>query len=160
MRSLDTNGLRLCEYQAKLFETSVDRFTCSTNIFLRRFYYSNLLTILDKNNSSLLSLDVNEGLDEIEKQFGKSDYGNNKISKDVLFWIGYMYRYISYTRNINTQFLFKTFSYKKLIEIYPVYHTQDSEWCVKSILELFNLDENYFDPNYRLKQAIENSNKM
>ena len=105
MRILDTNGLRLCEFQAKLFEASVDRFDCSTSIFFRRFYYSNLLAILDKNNSSLLSLDVSEGLDEIERQFGKSDYGNEKISKEILFWVGYMYRYISYTRNINTQFL-------------------------------------------------------
>ena len=159
MRSLDTNGLRLCEYQAKLFESSVDRFDCSTSVFLRRFYYSNLLAILDKNNSSLLSLDVNEGLDEIEKQFGKSDYGNDKISKDILFWVGYIYRYISYTRNINTQFLFKTFSYKKLFELYQVYHTQDLEWCVKSLLELYNLNENYFDQNYRLKQVMEKTKK-
>ena len=154
MRTLDTNGLRLCEFQAKLFEASVDRFDCSTSIFLRRFYYSNLLSILDKNNSSLLSLDVSEGLDEIEKQFGESDYGNEKISKEILFWVGYIYRYISYTRNINTQFLFKTFSYKKLFELYQVYHTQDPEWCVKSLLELYNLNENYFDSNYRLKQAM------
>ena len=160
MRTLDTNGLRLCEYQAKLFEASVDRFDCSTSIFLRRFYYSNLLATLDKNNSSLLSLDVSEGLDEIEKQFGKSNYGNEKINKEILFWVGYMYRYISYTRNINTQILFKTFNYKKMFELYHVYHTQDLEWCVKSLLELYNLDENYFDSNYRLKQVMKRHLKI
>ena len=154
MRTMDTNGLRLCEYQAKLFELSIERFECSTSVFLRRFYYSDLLTLLDKNNSSLLSLDVNEGLDKIEEQFGKSNYGSKKVSKESLFWVGYIYRYISYTRNINTQFLFKTFNYKKMFELYQVYHTQDPEWCVKSLLELFNLNENYFDCNYRLKQEI------
>ena len=158
MRTLDTNGLRLCEYQAKLFEASVDRFNCSTNIFLRRFYYSNLLSILDKNNSALLSLDVNEGLDEIEMQFGKSDYGKNKINKEILFWVGYIYRYISYTRNANTQFLFKTFEYKKLFELYQIYHTQDPEWCVKSLLELYDLNEDFFDLNYRLKQVMKKYN--
>ena len=43
MRELDTNGLRLCEYQGKLFEESASRFPCSTKVFLRRFYY-----LLDK----------------------------------------------------------------------------------------------------------------
>lgn len=154
MREFDTNGLRLCEFQAKLFEASVDRFDCSTYIFLRRFLHSNLLSKLDKNNSALLSLDINEGLDEIENQFGKSDYGKDKQSKEVLFWVGYMYRYISYTRGVSTQFLFKTFSYRKMFELYQVYHTQDPEWCIKSILEIYKLDEEYFNPNYRFKLAM------
>ena len=154
MRELDTNGLRLCEYQGKLLEESASRFACSTKVFLRRFYYSKLLEKLDQNNSSILSLDVNEGLDEIEHQFGRSDYGKEKKNKDSLFWVGYMYRYRSYTRNINTQFLFKTIKYEKLFELYPVYHTQDPEWCISNILELYNLTEGYFDPNYRFKLAM------
>ena len=48
MRELDTNGLRLCEYQGKLFEESASRFPCSTKVFLRRFYYSKLLETLKK----------------------------------------------------------------------------------------------------------------
>ena len=158
MKKLDINGLRLCEYQGKLFEASVDRFDCSTALFMRRFYYSKLLIRLDKNSSALLSLDVNEGLDEIEEQFGKSDYGKNKESKEALFWVGYLLRYISYTRNVTTQFIYQSFDYEKLFELYPVYHTQDLEWCVESILELYNLTEDYFDPNYRMK--ISYINKM
>ena len=156
MREFDLNGLRLAEYQAKLFEYSVDRFECSSSIFLRRFTHSNLLKQLDKNESSLISLDVNAGLQEIENQFGKSNYGKVKFSKDTLFWIGYLYRYISYTRNIETPLLMSFFSYKQLIELYYVYHTQDIEWCVRNLLELNNLTEDIFDKNFRLKKAIEN----
>ncbi len=43
----------------------------------RRFYYSDLLNTLDKNESSI-SLEVSEGLDSIELQFGSSNYGNVK----------------------------------------------------------------------------------
>ncbi len=154
MRDFDTNGIRLCEYQGKLFEASVDRFNCSTSVFLRRFFYSDLLEKIDKNNSAIISLDVNEGLDEIENQFGKTDYGKIKRTKDSLFWLGYFYRYISYTREVRTQFLMKTFKYDKLFELYEVYHTQDVEWCISNLLELYDLDENFLDNNYRFKYYL------
>lgn len=155
MRDFDTNGIRLCEYQGKLFEASVDRFNCSTSVFLRRFFYSDLLEKIDKNNSAIISLDVNEGLDEIENQFGKTDYGKIKRTKDSLFWLGYFYRYISYTRGVRTQFLMKTFKYDKLFELYEVYHTQDVEWCISNLLELYDLDENFLDNNYRFKYYLQ-----
>ena len=154
MREFDLNGLRLAEYQAKLFEASVDRFNCSTAIFLRRFLHSDLLETLDKNNSAILNLYVSDGLDSIEEQFGPSNYGKVKFSKDSLFWIGYLYRYISYTKDISTRVLFKTFSYTKLNELYYVYHTQDIEWVISNILELHNLTEDFFDKNYRLKKVM------
>ena len=120
MKKFDLNGLRLAEYQGKLFEDSINRFECSSSVFIRRFLHSDLLKKLDKNESSLLSLDVKEGLDNIENQFGVSKYGSVKASKEVMFWIGYMYRYISYTRETRTQFLFKIFNYKQMMKLYYV----------------------------------------
>lgn len=154
MREFDTNGLRLAEFQGKLFERSVTDLECSSGIFLRRFLHSELLKKLDKNESAFLSLNVNEGLSLIEEQFGKSSYGKVKYDSKAMFWMGYIYRYISYTRDISTSLLMKYFSYKKLYELYYVYHTQDLEWVVNSLLELNNLDERFFDRNYRLKQVI------
>ena len=86
----------------------------------------------------------------IEKQFGKTKYGKVKYSKDALFWMGYIYRYISFTRDCDTRFLMNVFKHKQLNDLYYVYHTQDNEWCIKSLLELNGLDENVFDRNWRL----------
>lgn len=97
MRDFDHNGLLLAEYQGKLFEKS-NELNCSTGVFMRRFLHSDLLKKLDTNKTSYLSLDVSEGLNSILEQFGDSDYGKEKYSKSALFWMGYMYRYISYTR--------------------------------------------------------------
>lgn len=154
MRDFDINGLRLAEYQGKLFELSSNRLECSSSIFIRRFLHSDLLKLLDKNESSLISLDVNEGLEDIENQFGKTNYGKIKFSKEVLFWMGYLYRYISYTRDIETPLLMKLINYKQLNELYYVYHTQDLEWCINNLLELNNLTETIFDKNLRLKDTI------
>ena len=69
MREFDLNGLRLAEYQAQLFEYSAEHLECSSAVFLRRFLHSDLLKILDLNESSRLSLDVKEGIEKIEEQY-------------------------------------------------------------------------------------------
>ena len=153
MREFDHNGLLLAEYQGKLFEKSND-LTCSTAIFLRRFLHSDLLKSLDTNNPSLLSLDVNEGITSIIQQFGDTDYGKIKYSKSSLFWMGYMYRYISYTREVSTKFVMDLFTYKQMNDVYYTFHTQDPEWCIRSLLDINDLDDDIFDCNLRLKKTI------
>ena len=153
MRKFDHDGLLLAEYQGKLFERSFG-LKCSTGIFMRRFFHSNLLKKLDTNNPAALSLDVEEGIDSITEQFADSEYGKLKYPKSSLFWIGYMYRYISYTRDVSTKFLMKTFSYSQIKTLYYKYHTQDPEWCVNGLLEVNNLSEDIFDKNLRLKEII------
>ena len=153
MKKFDHNGLLLAEYQGKLFEKSVD-LDCSTAVFLRRFLHSDFVKKMDKNDASSLTLDVNEGMQSIQNQFGKSDYGKVKYSKDALFWMGYMYRYISYTRGVTTQFVMKLLPYKQLNDVYYAFHTQDPEWCVRSLLEMNGKNEDIFDNNLRLKAVI------
>lgn len=158
MREFDHNGLLLAEYQGKLFEKSSE-LNCSTGIFMRRFLHSNLLNELDANNSATLSLDENEGINSILEQFGDSNYGKLKYSKNSLFWIGYMYRYISYTREQSTKFIMKIFNYKQMNDVYYSFHTQDPEWCIKGLLEINGLSEKIFDKNFRLKQIIKEKDK-
>lgn len=153
MKEFDYSGLLLAEYQGRLFEKSCE-LDCSTGIFMRRFLHSNLLKTLDRNNPGLLSFDVDEGIADIIAQFGKTDYGKVKYSANSLFWIGYIYRYISYTREQSTKFVMSLFPYKQLNDVYYVYHTQDPEWCIQNLLELNHLTEDYFDNNFRLKQII------
>ena len=158
MRNFDHNGLLLAEYQGKLFEKSSD-LNCSTGIFIRRFLHSELLNKLDSNNPALLSLDVNEGITSIIEQFGDTDYGNIKYSKSALFWIGYMYRYISYTREISTKFILDIFTYKQMNDVYFSFHTQAPEWCINSLLDINGIDDSIFDNNLRLKKIIKKKGK-
>jgi hypothetical protein len=153
MKNFDHNGLLLAEYQGKLFEKSTE-LDCSTGIFLRRFLHSNLLEKLDTNQPSLVSLDVNDGINSILEQFGNTDYGKEKYSGNSMFWMGYMYRYISYTREIRTRFLMELLDYRQMNDVYYSFHTQDPEWCIQSLLEINHLTESVFDNNYRLKKII------
>lgn len=153
MREFDHDGLLLAEYQGKIFEKSAE-LGCSTAVFFRRFLHSDLVKKMDMNDIASLSLDVNEGISSIQKQFGESDYGKIRYSKSSLFWIGYMYRYISYTRESTTKFVMKLFPYKQLNDVYYSFHTQDPEWCVQSLLEMNGQSEDIFDNNLRLKAVI------
>lgn len=154
MRKFDHNGLLIAEYQGKLFEKS-EELPCSSPIFIRRFFHSDLLKSLDKDAS--ISFDVNEGIQSIVSQFGESSYGKEKYSKASLFWMGYMYRYISYTREQSTRFVMKLFNYKQMNSVYYTFHTQDPEWCIDNLLEINNLSEDIFDNNSRLKNIIRKS---
>ena len=155
MRTFDHNGLLLAEYQGKLFEKSTG-LDCSSGIFIRRFLHSDLLKKLDTNNPSSVSLDITEGMNSILAQFGDTDYGQVKYSGSSMFWMGYLYRYISYTRETSTRLIMKLFPYRQLNDLYYSYHTQDPEWCIQNLLELNHLTEDIFDNNFRLKETIRN----
>ena len=158
MRKFDHEGLLLAEYQGKLFEKSTE-LDCSSAIYLRRFLHSNLLKKIDLNSTAALSLDVKEGINSIIEQFGESKYGQVKYSANAMFWMGYLYRYIAYTRDESTKFVMKLFDYKQLNDLYYTFHTQDPEWCIESLIEINNLDKDIFDKNHRLKNIIrENGN--
>jgi hypothetical protein len=109
---------------------------------------------MDMNDVASLTLDVNEGIESIQNQFGESDYGKTKYSKSAMFWIGYMYRYLSYTREVTTKFVMNLFPYKQLNDVYYSFHTQDPEWCVQNLLEMIGQSEDVFDNNLRLKAVI------
>lgn len=158
MKKFDHNGLLMAEYQGNLFEKSYE-LNCSTAIFIRRFVHSSLLKTLDMNNPSYLTFDVNEGISSITQQFGDTDYGKEKYAPSALFWIGYMYRYISYTREQSTKFIMQLFNYKQMNEVYYTFHTQDPEWCIQSLLDLNNITSDIFDNNYRLKHIIKMKEK-
>lgn len=153
MKELDYRGLELCEFQAKLFEASYD-LNCSSKIFLRRFYYSNLLKSMDSENAFNISLEVNDGLNSLINQFGEFSYGKDKYPKASLYWIGYMYRYIAYTREESTRFIMSLLPPDLLNRNYYAFHTQSPEWCVRSLLEIINQEEWILDKNMRLKYLI------
>lgn len=153
MKKFDYEGMILAKFQGKLFEKSVE-LNYSTPAFMYRFLHSDLLRTLDENHSCLFSLDVNDGLNSINEQFGDSSYEKIKFSKESLFWIGYMYRYISYTREVNTRLIIKFFDYNLMNDVYSSFHTQDPEWCIASLLDIKELNEDIFDKNKRLKNLI------
>ncbi len=79
MKKIDSLGLRLCAYQAALFQMSKESEECSSKIFIRRFMNSELAKRMDNVGFAFESLDVSDAIKEIEEQYGASSYGVNKF---------------------------------------------------------------------------------
>ena len=155
MREFDYNGFLLAGLQAKIFEKSVSIDKSSSLIFLRRFQKSTFASKLDKENSAFIDFRTEVAIENINKEFGGKDYGSMKYSAEAMYWMGYLYRYICYTREVSTRYVFKLINPMEMYRLFHVFHTQSEEWCIRSILEMKGITEEQFDINYRAKKHLE-----
>lgn len=139
MKKIDKDGLLLCELQAKTFEESAESTEVSSAIFIRRFMNSNVAVLMD--NSDILQMNIQEKdiLERIEEEYGHSRYGSVKYAKNELYWIGYIYRYYSYTYELSSVQVYKIVKPMELRGLFLPYHTMDPAQAIERILEAKNL---------------------
>lgn len=156
MKKIDKDGLSLCAIQGNVFVSSLKYTDCSSEIFIRRFMLSQVVKEFDSSailDDSLTELNV---FQRIEDEFGKSDYGKKRYGKEVLYWIGYIYRYFAYTYELSSKYIYKIIKPKELNELYHVYHTFDPSIAIERILEEKDISFNIDDQNERLLKLIKN----
>lgn len=78
-------------------------------------------------------------LNMIEEEYGASKYGSVKYNLNELYWIGYLYRYFSYTYNMSSIQVYKIVKPKELRGLYLPYHTLDPSQAIERILGSKNL---------------------
>ena len=163
MRKMDSLGLRLCSYQAELFERSLSGTECSSKIFVRRFMNSDLARRMDSIGFLFDSLDVSDALAELDAQYGPSSYGNEKFSNEEMHWVGYIYRYWAYTYELSSKQLYKKKKPDELRKLYFPYHSLDPLQAIERILEGTGPEESADDiargviilRNVRQKRALQ-----
>ena len=141
MRKIDEIGLKLSKMQAEVFAASVSVTNCSSPIFLRRFMNSQVAQRMDSGGFLFEACDVNQIFEEINTEFGDSSYGKEKYSEAELYWIGYMYRYWSYTHQKTSKQIYKFIKPKELRSLYYPYHSLDPAQAIERILEAKGVDE-------------------
>lgn len=145
MRKMDSLGLKICSYQANLFEESLKKTECSSKIFIRRFMNSHLASRIDKAGLLFESLDIQDAIDEIENQYGASTYGIEKFTIEELHWIGYIYRYWSYTSEKSSKQIYKLVKPDQLRKLYFPYHSLDPLQAIERIQEELITDNQSID---------------
>lgn len=139
MKKMDKDGLLLCELQAKTFEESVEATDVSSEIFIRRFMNSKVTSLMDRDDFLQRNMQPKDIIEEIEEEYGYSQYGSVKYSKNELYWIGYIYRYYSYTYELSSVQVYKIIKPKELRGLFLPYHTLDPAQAIERILEAKNL---------------------
>lgn len=153
MKNLNKLGLDLCAFQGRIFELATRRAKESSLLFVRRFMKSDIARSLD-NLAIVEGLDESAALTSLEKQFKDVDKGK-KYSPNAMYWVGYMYRYICYTRQISSRLVYEWFKPSLLLSLYESHHTQSEEYTIASLTELTHLDPNLFDLHYRFKANLQ-----
>lgn len=144
MKTIKKHDLVLCKIQARIFEKSINLNT-SSPIFVRRFMNSKIVTHLD---SRLFLSEANSELDvywELEKEYGPFDFGQIKYPKEVLHWMGYLYRYWACTYDYTSKQLYEIIPGKELAELYYGYHSLSIPQAIERIMEAKNIDNKEVD---------------
>lgn len=135
MKKIDSLGLKICSYQAVLFENSIEKTECSSAIFIRRFMNSDIAKRMDSFGFIFDSLDVTDAISEVENQYGKSAYGTEKFSVEEMHWIGYIYRYWAYVTDKSSKQIYKIIKPEKMRKLYFPYHSLDPVQVIERIKE-------------------------
>lgn len=152
MRKISKDGLILCELQAETFEKSIDMMESSSEIFIRRFMRSEIAKKFDNESILESNLQSNDILDLINEEYGVSNYGSVKYSKNEIYWIGYVYRYFAFTYEITSAQVYKIVKPKELRGLFLPYHTMDPAQSIERILEAKGL---LTDESEELKRQYE-----
>ena len=91
MRKISKDGVILCTLQAETFEKSVEKMDTSSEIFIRRFMKSEIAKRFDNESILESNIQANDILELINEEYGISNYGSVKYTKNEMFWIGYIY---------------------------------------------------------------------
>lgn len=159
MKKIDKDGLLLCELQAKTFEKSRELTQSSSEIFIRRFMNSKICKSIDDGGILQTNMNDYDVVERVQEQYGESQYGSVKYTANELYWIGYIYRYYSYTYELSSIQVYKIIKPKELRELFLAYHTLDPSQAIERILEAKNIlhdDEGELQRQYAIFKRIRN----
>lgn len=89
------------------------------------------------DNESVLesNIQANDILDLINEEYGISNYGSVKYTRNEIYWIGYIYRYFAFTYDMTSAQVYKVVKPKELRGLFLPYHTMDPSQAIERILE-------------------------
>ena len=155
MKKIDEEGLTLCALQADIFAASLEAASCSSPIFIRRFMNSQAAARMDHRGFLLEASDAVSVLNEVETQYGPTSYGKERYGREELYWLGYLYRYWSYTYEKSSKQVYRQMKATELRKLYYPYHSLDPAQAIERILESRgNEEEDYTEKGVRVLRRI------
>ncbi len=135
MRTLDYSESELCIIQAELFEMSVEKASYSSLVFIRRFMLSNFVGSLDNKSYLFQSNNPDYVFEVLDQEYGESEYGSQKYDSEVMYWVGYMYRTISFLYNLSSKQVYRLFPAKEIVNCYQIYNSVDIMQAAKRMMD-------------------------
>lgn len=136
MRNIDESMRATCAFQGHMFEASAKKLTnCSSAVFVRRFMRSTVACRIDQNGVVWDGANPEDVVMEVDAEYDGKPYGKEIYPREVLYWMGYVYRCGAFVTNLSSSALYALVGAKELRGLYYAYHTLDPVQCVERILE-------------------------
>lgn len=90
---------------------------------------------MDRRGFLLETCDATSIFNEVEAQYGPTSYEKERYSREELYWLGYLYRYWTYTYEKSSKQVYKQMKPKDLRKLYYPYHSLNPAQAIERILE-------------------------
>lgn len=129
--------LKLCDIQGRLFELSADSNYGSVN-FVKTFMTSEVAKALDSTYNRMQWAGEEYLLEELVAISGEKITNDGEVySKDVLYWMGYLYRYWHYYTNEDSTKIYKQAPVGTMKRNYLMFHTMAPELAIEDLKEIY-----------------------
>lgn len=130
--------LKVCDVQGRLFELSA-KAECNSEKFVKCFMKSEVAKHLDSSFNHMQWAGEEYLLSEIADSAGDVLHENGQIfSKDVLYWIGYIYRYWHYHTGEDSAKIYKQAPVKTMVRNFMMFHTMDPVMAIENLKEIYS----------------------
>lgn len=136
MAILDLQQRQLCDIQGRLFELSLKE-GYESKSFVEKFMNSNVAAALD---------DVYDRLQWAGEEYLLEEFADEVIlqkgelfDREVMYWMGYVYRYWHYYTGATSKEIYKLADVKIMQESWLGFHSLDVEMAIDDLQELASL---------------------
>lgn len=135
MEKLTLEKRQLCDIQGRLFELArTSELDCPS--FIKSFMDSKTAAALDDVYDRLQWAGEEYILEELDDEVGGLKKAGTSYSSEVMYWIGYTYRYWHYYTGEYSREIFKTADAKTMSECWLGFHTFDVEMAIDDLKEI------------------------
>ena len=138
---MDELQLKLCDIQGRLFELSGDNQLPSA-AFICAFMKSELARQLDSRYNRMQWMGEEYLLEELKSTAGNRLAGTGEVfDKDVLYWIGYVYRYWHYYTGESSARVYSKAPVERMKRNYLMFHTMDPTLAIEKLKEIYGQEK-------------------
>ena len=135
---MDALELKLCDIQGRLFELFLST-DYDAESLVKAFMNSELAKNLDSEYNRMQWAGEEYLLEElIATCKDKLTIKKENVSKEVLFWTGYVYRYWHFYTKEDSAKIYKQASFETMNVNYLMFHTMDVEMAIDDLKEIYN----------------------
>ncbi len=127
--------LTLCDTQGQLFELAAER-GYSSETFIKVYMTTQVSADMDKEFHHVQWAGKAYILSRMEDELGEKLTKNGVFyDKEVLYWIGYIYRYWNFYTGESSKEIYKQAPAKTMNVVYHMYHTMSPEMAIDRLRE-------------------------